>query len=372
MFKKIIILSIFLFFPILVSAQTIKSDNSTNDQIFKAEVIKILEERNIKREDGSKALQQNLLLLGLEKKWKNKEIEHKGISEIDMASANTYKVGDKVLVSEVKNADDTIDYFVVDFVRSGYLYLLAFLFVTIIVVIGKTKGIKSLISLALSFFVIINFIIPKILNGSNPLIIGVFGSLVILAVIIYITDGWNRRSHISVVSVFFSLVITFILSWIFTHLTRLTGLAQEEAVFLLGTNGGTIDFRGLLLTGILIGTVGVLDDVVVGQVELVKQIRKANPNLTDKQIYRSAFKVGNAHLGAIVNTLFLTYAGASLPLLLLFYLSPTGSASFTQVINNEMIATEIVRTLVGSIGIALSVPISTLLATIWLKDKKLL
>ena len=372
MIKKIIIFSALLFVPFFVSAQTFDNTKLSNDQIFRAKVLKILDEKTITREDGSKALQQNLLLRGLEKEWKNKEIEHRGISEIDMASASNYKVGDKVMVSEVKSIDGATDYFVTDFVRSGYLYWLAFIFAAIIVAIGRMKGVKSLLSLILSFFIIIKFIIPKILSGYNPLFVGVIGSLLILAIIIYITDGWSKKSHISVASVFFSLLATFILSWVFTHLTRLTGMGEEESIFLLGVNNGAIDFRGLLLTGILIGTVGVLDDVIVSQVELVRQIRMANPNLTDKQVYKSAFEVGNTHLGAIVNTLFLTYAGASLPLLLLFYVNPIGNTDFSQVINNELIATEIVRTLVGSIGVALSIPISTFLATVWLKEKKLL
>lgn len=367
----IAIFSLLVFFPILVCAQENDSLQPTHDRVFKAKVIKITEEKTIEREDGSKALQQNILLRGLEKEWKDKEIEHLGISEIDVASANIYKVGDKVVVSEVKNIDGATDYYIVDLVRSGYLFWLALIFAVVIIIIGKKKGVKSLISLVISFFVIIKFIVPKIISGSSPLVVGVLGALIILAIIIYLTEGWNRKSHIAVVSVFLSLIATFILSWIFTHLTRLTGLAQEEATFLLGANNGTIDFRGLLLTGILIGTVGVLDDVIVGQVESVRQIRKANPNLTSAQVYKSAYEVGNTHLGAIVNTLFLTYAGASLPLLLLFYLNPTGLVSFSQVVNNEMIATEIVRTLVGSIGVALSMPISTVLAVIWMKDKKL-
>lgn len=363
--------SLLLFLPIFVFAQSENNIQPTADRVFKAKVIKIIEEKTIERQGGSKALQQNILLRGLEKEWKDKEIEHLGISEIDVASANIYKVGDKVMVSEVKNIDGATDYYIVDLVRSGYLFWLALIFAVVIIIIGKKKGVKSLISLVISFFVIIKFIVPKIISGSSPLVVGVLGALIILAIIIYLTEGWNRKSHIAVVSVFLSLVATFILSWIFTHLTRLTGLAQEEATFLLGANNGTVDFRGLLLTGILIGTVGVLDDVIVGQVESVRQIRKANPNLTSTQVYKSAYEVGNTHLGAIVNTLFLTYAGVSLPLLLLFYLNPTGLVSFSQVVNNEMIATEIVRTLVGSIGVALSMPISTFLATIWMKDKKL-
>ena len=370
MFKKIIILSLLVFMPAVGLAQTSTNTSGRSDRIFEARVIKILEEKKISREDGSAALQQNLLLQGLEKEWKNKEIEYKGISDLDIASANVFKVGDKILVSEIKNIDGETDYYVVDFVRSGYLLWLAIIFAIIVVVIGKMKGVKSLISLVVSFFIIIKFIIPRIIDGGNPLVVGILGSLIILAIIIYLTEGFNTKSHIALVSVFFSLVITFALSWIFTNLTRLTGLAQEDAVFLLGNSKGLVDFRGLLLSGILIGTVGVLDDVVVGQIESVRQIKNANPNLTNKEVYKSAYEVGNTHLGAIINTLFLTYAGASLPLLLLFYINPVGSVSFTQAINNELIATEIVRTIVGSIGIALSIPISTYLATIWLKNKR--
>ncbi|MFA7654055.1 MAG: YibE/F family protein [Candidatus Magasanikbacteria bacterium] len=371
MLKKITLafLSLMLFSPVLVFAQNEAGIQPTIDRVFKAKVIKIIEEKTIERQDGSKSLQQNLLLRGLEKEWKNKEFEHRGVSDLDVASANMYKVGDKVMVSEVKNLDGNTDYYITDLVRSGYLFWLAFLFSVIIIIIGKKKGVKSLISLIVSFFIIIKFIIPKIMSGSSPLLVGIFGALIILAIIIYLTEGWSKKSHIAVVSVLFSLVATFILSWIFTNLTRLTGLAQEEATFLLGANNGSMDFRGLLLTGILIGAVGVLDDVIVGQVESVKQLRQANPNLTNGQIFKLAYEVGNTHLGAIVNTLFLTYAGASLPLLLLFYMNSTGTISFTQVINNEMIATEIVRTLVGSIGVALSMPISTFLATIWMKIK---
>lgn len=370
MYKKIFLI-IFIFlaiFPILVFAQTQDEFKTPTDRVFKAKVINIIEEKIIERDDGSKSLQQNLLLRGLEKEWKNKELEHRGISDLDVAGANTYKIGDKVMVSEVKNLNGKTDYYITDLVRTGYLFWLVLLFSFIIIIICKKKGAKSLVSLVVSFFIILKFIIPQIMKGASPLTVGVFGALLILAIIIYLTEGWNRKSHISVISVFFSLTAIFLLSWIFTNLTRLTGLAQEEAIFLLGANNGNMDFRGLLLTGILIGAVGVLDDVIVGQVESVRQIKKANPDLTNRQVFKSAYEVGNTHLGAIVNTLFLTYAGASLPLLLLFYMSPTGVVSFSQVLNNELIATEIVRTLVGSIGVALSMPISTFLASIWLKN----
>jgi uncharacterized membrane protein len=363
------LLVIFFVFALLAPSFLFAQEEPAPDRVFTARVIKIIEQKNIEREDGSMAVQQNILVRGLEKEWRDKEIAINGISDLDVISAQVYKTGDKVFISEVKNSDESVDYYVVDFARGGYLFLLALIFSIIIVVIGKKKGVKSLISLAVSFFIIIKFIVPKILAGSSPLLVGVLGALIILSVIIYLTEGWSKKSHIAVFSVFCSLVITFLLSWFFTQITRLSGLAEEEATFLLGSNNGAMDFQGLLLAGILIGAIGVLDDVIVGQVEAVRQIKKANPNLSKKQIYQSAYEVGNTHLGAIVNTLFLTYAGASLPLLLLFYVNPAGVVSFSQVINNELIATEIVRTLVGSIGVALSMPISTFFAVIWLKEK---
>ena len=370
MFNKITALVAFLLLvPSVSSAQTLNNTQDSGDRIFKAKVIEIIEEKTTQRADGSKITQQNILLKGLEGEWQNKDYQYFGISDISDPSVNTYKVGDKVMVSEIKNVDGSLDYYIVDLVRTGYLFWLALIFISVVLIIGKKKGAKSLIGLVLSFVVIIKFILPKIISGSSPLVVGVLGALAILAIIIYLTDGWSRKSHVAVASVFCTLVITFVLSWVFTRLTRLTGLAEEEAIFLLGSNNVMVDFRGLLLTGILIGTVGVLDDVIVGQVETVRQIKKANPNLSNREVYKSAYEVGSSHLGAIVNTLFLTYTGASLPLLILFYLNPTGSISFSQFINNELIATEVVRTLVGSIGIALAMPISTSLAAVWMKEK---
>src|SRR3989344_4391164 len=298
------------------------------------------------------ANQQNLRLKGLTGSFKDQEVVFYGISEIDVASAQNYKVGDKVVVNYIENAEGQDEFFILDFVRRGYLYLLAAIFALTVLAVGKWKGVKSIIGLVLSFVVIMYFILPLIIRGSNPLLVGLAGAFLILTIIIYITEGFNSKAHLAVISILLSLTITLFLSWLFTRLTRLTGLAQEEA-------------------GILIGAVGVLDDVIVGQIEAVRQIREANPSYTTWQTFRSAYAIGNTHLGAIVNTLFLTYTGASLPLLLLFKLNQNPPVSFGQAINNEVIATEVVRTLVGSIGVALSLPIATFLAASFIpKEKK--
>ena len=338
------------------------------EETFEARVIKIIETKDIKREDESIIAQQNLLLKGLDGKWKDKEIKFDGISEIDVASAGVYKVGDKVLVQRSIDMDGNEKFYVTDFVRRGYLYLLGFIFSLIIVLIGKKKGIKSLLGLVVSFFIIIKFILPKILDGSNPLYVGLTGAFFILTIMIYLTEGWKRKSHLSVLSVLISLFITLIFSVLFTKLTRLSGMSQDEAVFLIGLTKIAINYQGLLLAGMLIGAVGVLDDVIVSQMEAARQIKEANPQMDKKRIFQTAFKIGNTHLGTMVNTLFLTYAGASLPLLLLFVVNQGVFVSFSQIINNEIIATEIVRTLVGSIGVALSMPIATYFGAYWLKN----
>lgn len=371
MLKKFVpLFIIFLFAPLFVFSQEASDEAPIESElIFEARVIKILDEKEIERDNGAKVTQQDILLLGLEGKYKDQEIKYNGISEIDLMSAGVYRVGDKVLVQRSTISEGEDKFYIIDFVRRDNLYFLAFLFALIIIIIGGMKGFKALLSLGVSFFIIIKIILPKILAGANPLLVGVIGSFAILGLMIYLTEGWQRKSHLAVLSVLLSLIATMILSVIFTGLAHLTGFAQEEALFLMGIGKQVINFKGLLLAGMLIGAVGVLDDVIVGQIEAVKQIKEANPNLSSSTTFKLAYKVGNTHLGAIVNTLFLTYAGASLPLLLLFTIKQEPFLSFGQVINNEIVATEIIRSLVGSIGVALSLPISTYLAAYWLKTR---
>ncbi len=355
---------------IMISEQTALRENaaqpSSVEETFEAEVIKIIDQKEINREDGSTASQQNLLLKGLSGRWKDKEIKFEGISEIEVASAGVYKIGDKVLVQRAVDMEGNEKFYVTDFVRRGYLYLLGIIFCLVILLIGRKKGVKSLLGLVVSFIIIIKFILPQILSGGDPLIIGLIGALCILTAMIYLTEGWNRKSHLSVLSVLVSLLATLILSFLFTKLARLSGMS-EDASFLIGLSKTAINFQGLLLAGMLIGAIGVLDDVIISQIEAAKQIKEANPQLDKRKVFKAAFEIGNTHLGTMVNTLFLTYAGASLPLLLLFIINQGEFVTFSQVINNEVIATEVVRTLVGSIGVALSMPIATYFGSYWLK-----
>jgi len=356
----IIIILTVLCVPQLTVAQTENNDQTTT--MFEARVTEVLAEQKLEREDGSINLQQNLKLIGLDGEWKNKEITFTGISELDVISSNVYKVGDKVMVAHSRNIDGGDVFYITDYARATALYWLGLIFIILVIIIGRTKGFRSLLSLLASFIIIIYFMLPAILNGANPIFVGVIGSLFILVFLIYITEGFNVKSHLAIVSILFSLIIVSIIAVIFKYITHLSGLAQEEILFLVDAGEGKIDFSGLLLTGILIGTLGVIDDVVISQIESVAQLKIANPSLSKKQLFVMAFEIGQTHMGAMINTLFLAYAGAALPLLLLFTLRQEPFFTFNQIISNEMMAVEIVRTIVGSIGIILSIPIATILA----------
>ena len=231
-------------------------------------------------------------------------------------------------------------------------------------VVGKLRGFRSLLSLLISFYIVVQYIIPQVLSGSDPLLTTLIGSFVILLTIIYLSEGFNRDSNTAIVSILSSLLITIGLSWFFVQMARLTGFSGEEMSTLVSYGYDSLSFKGLLLAGIIIGSLGVLDDVVLAQIAAVKEIYKANPDQSKMEIFASAYKIGVTHINSMTNTLFLAYAGASLPLIALIVSGQSAFSSSTQIINNEEIATEIIRTLTGSIGLISSVPIATFLA-VW-------
>ena len=227
-----------------------------------------------------------------------------------------------------------------------------------------------MLSLSISFLVIMKLILPLILRGYSPLLVSILGAIIILALIVYITWGFTRKANVAILSLAISLLFTGVLAVLFVYLSQLKGSSNEEISYLVSLNHMAIDFRGLLLAGIIIGILGVLDDVVISQISVVEQLRKANAKLPDWHLFKRSMAVGVDHISSMTNTLFLAYAGVSLPLLLLFILKVEPFTGVAQVINSEMIATEIVRTLAGSIGLVLSVPIATLLAVKLMKNKK--
>ncbi len=360
--KKIffpIFLLIFIFGTLVVYAQA--STPAFTEETFEAKISNVLDEKQIIREDGSKSTLQKLRLEGTSGNWKGKEIIFDGIGR-DADTKSVYEEGDKVSVSYSKDTDGNEIFYINDYVRQGQLYFLVAIFLIVILLIGRWQGVRAILGLAFSFFVIIKFIIPKILSGGDPLTTSLIYSFLIILVATYLVYGLNKKSSISILGMSASLIITGVLAIIFTKLCHLTGFAQEETMYIMNLTQGAINLQGLLLAGFIIGSLGVLDDLTISQVSTIQELHKLNPELSKWEMYKKAMRVGIDHVSSMVNTLFLAYAGVSLPLLLLFTFKQEPFLTFEQVINHEIIATEIVRTLVGSIGLALAVPITTFLA----------
>ena len=275
----------------------------------------------------------------------------------DFASIDV-EPGDLVLLSASETPEGT-RYFISDHLRRFPLWILALVFAAVVLAIGRWHGLASLIGLAASFLVIVRFIVPAILSGADPLTISIAGSLVIMTTTLFLAHGVNWKTLVALGGTTAALLLTALLAGFAIGFARLTGIATDEAATLQILSTGTIDARGLLLGGIIIGALGVLDDVTMAQASSVFELRRANPLLAAGELYRRGMRVGRDHIASTVNTLVLAYAGASLPLLIIL---ASGSEPLGVLINRDVIATEVVRTLVGSIGIVAAVPITTLLA----------
>jgi uncharacterized membrane protein len=269
--------------------------------------------------------------------------------------------GDQVYILVDQSPNNKLDAYYVDYVRSNPMLILLIAFVFSMLVMGRWKGLGSLVALCFSMVMIIYYVIPHILTGEDPVKVSLIGSVILLTVTLYLTYGWNLKTHASVLSIMLSLLLTGALTLFFVSLTRLTGYGDENATYLMQMSSVQIDPRGLLLGGMIIGSLGVLDDLVTSQSAAVVEIHDANPALGFRITFQKAMRIGQDHVAATVNTLVLAYTGASLPLLLIFTL---GNGSYTYFINSEFLAEEIVRTLVGSLGLIAAVPISNLVATL--------
>ena len=272
-----------------------------------------------------------------------------------------FTVGDPVVLGwSGGDPDDPGSYQIVDFQRGGSLAWLAVLFSAAVLVLGRWRGLAALGALVVSFAVLLLFVLPAILDGRSPLAVAVVGSGVIMFAVLYLTHGLSARTSTAVLGTLVSLALIGALGVGFTAAARLTGL-DDQATALVASLGSGVDARGLLLAGMIIGALGVLDDVTVTQTSAVWELRRANPLLGARALFRSAMRIGRDHVASAVNTLVLAYAGASLPLLLLFSLS---GRSLGEVATSQDVATEIVRTLVGSIGLVASVPVTTAVAAL--------
>ncbi|PZS13075.1 MAG: YibE/F [Pseudonocardiales bacterium] len=279
----------------------------------------------------------------------------------DEPSTPRFAVGDHVVLGYTGgNPSDAASYQIQDFQRGSSMLWLAALFAAAVLLLGRWRGLASLAALGFSFLVLVTYLFPAILTGGNPVVVGVLAASVIMFGVLYLTHGVSAQTSSAVLGTVLSLALIGVLGTAFSVATQLTGL-DDDTARLIGVLGHGIDARGLLLAGMLIGALGVLDDVTVTQTSSVWELRRANPELGARALYTAALRIGRDHISSAVNTLALAYTGAVLPILLIFSLS---GQSFGTLVTTQDIAQEIVRTLVGSIGLVAAVPITTAIAAL--------
>jgi uncharacterized membrane protein len=274
------------------------------------------------------------------------------------ANVPRFDEGESVIVAHDPQAAEEFQYRFADRDRESVLAWLALGFAVAVVALGRLRGMAALIGLAATFAVLLRFVLPAILEGESPLLVAVVGAAVIAFMALYLAHGFTPMTSVALVGTLASLALTAILASVFVDAARITGLATEEAL-IIRVGAAQIDLAGLMLGGVVIGALGAIDDMTVTQASAVWELRAANPAMNPGALARAGMRIGRDHVASTVNTLFLAYAGASMPLLVLFVLS---RQSLITVANTEIVATEIVRTLVGSIGLVASVPLTTWLA----------
>ena len=267
--------------------------------------------------------------------------------------------GDKVVLGYSPAAAPGSEYVFADRQRKPVLFWLAAAFAVAVILLGRVRGMAALVGLVASLVILLAFTLPAVIDGRSPVWVAVVSASAIAFVALYLAHGFGPMTTVALLGTLASLGLTAVLAVVFTEVAHFSGFASEESTF-LSVAAGSVDLRGLLLAGVVIGALGAIDDITVTQAAAVAEVHRADPTASPRQLYRAGLRVGRDHVASTVNTLVLAYAGASMPLLVLFVLS---RQSFTSVANSEVVAVEIVRTLVGSIGLVASVPVTTWLAS---------
>jgi len=275
------------------------------------------------------------------------------ISQQDPIFSNL-SIGSKIETEAISDDKHTIT----DIYRLPGLKVTLLIFTVFCLLITNFHAIGSLISMILSVLVIFNFTLPLILQGNNPILICLASCLLLVPISFYLSHGFNKKAHLAASSSLITLAFAAIITLLFTKLSSLTGLSTEEARFLMFGETAELNFKGILFGGIMISLIGILDDITITQVSVVEKLKKSSQN-----VYKQAMHIGQDHIASLINTIFLIYAGAALPTLLLFASNPQSIAGL---INFEPIAEEIIRSIIGSSSLILAVPIST-----WLANKKI-
>lgn len=333
--------------------------------IEKAKVISVNNEEILDEFEGMVDKVQDVTLEILSGKYQGKIIEVSNYISGNSAYEIYVKDGDKVVVIIEQYPDGNIDVNISDYLRETHTYYLLGLFFLLLIIIGKGKGLKSVLTLTITVLMVVKILLPSILKGIDPIMMSVMISIVVTIITILIVGGINTKSISAIIGTSVGVLIAGLIAYVVGSKVRLTGLSSEDAMMLMYIPQDIeLDFESLLFSGIILGALGAIMDVGMSVASSIDEIHNANRELTSKKLFKAGMNVGKDIMGTMTNTLILAYSGSSLTLLLLLMAYET---SMRKIINLDIIATEIIRSLSGSIGLVLTVPITALVASILVK-----
>ncbi|NJL96575.1 YibE/F family protein [Candidatus Gracilibacteria bacterium] len=358
MLKKIFIIFILLLSLVLANTQAVAQENVQADY-YQARVVEI---KDIEKEEVATGLffageSQEAKVKILEGPKKNEETVIEVNALVRNGNENKIESGEKIIVGFFEEQNS---FFYVDRYRIGPIIWIFVVFLVLVIVLTKRKGFLSILGLMLSVAVVLLYLVPSIYNGANPLIVTAITILTAGIFSFYLAHGFNRRTHVALLSAYLTLILAGIIAVIFTNWAKISGGGTEETQALQFGAEQAINLKSLYLAGIMISALGVLDDITTAQSAVVEQLKKANSKLNLKELYTRSLEVGREHIASLVNTLAFAYVGSSLPLLLAF--SYNNFQPWWLTLNTEILTQEIVMILVGSMALVLSVPISSFLA----------
>ena len=266
----------------------------------------------------------------------------------------------KTLIISVEKIDNNIYPTIVGISRKNHLLVLFLIFFGLLLIFGRKQGLLSIIALALSGLILFFFLIPMVLKGHNVLVFTVLSAVAIVSISFVVLCGITRKSLASILGTVGGIISAVIISELFCRLSGITGSVSEEAYQLVCENGVEIDFAGLFISGIIIGTIGVVMDVSMSITSTIFEFKNHSPKIQKKQLISCGLNVGKDIMATMINTLILAYVGTSMPLLFVFF---SNASSLKYVISTELVAGEIIRSLCGSIGLILTVPLTSLIAS---------
>lgn len=360
-----ILILLIVLFPLNIHGEYLEPENSYMERAI---VLEVVDGEETEVSEGFVSSVQYVKLKILSGKYKGEIFEIENDLSDNVAYNIEVKEGEKVVVGIDEFDNDNLEVYISDYARQDHIFILLAVFILLIIFIGGKQGLKAVATLGITIFMVLKVLLPLMLKGINPIPISVTVSIAITIITIFIIGGINSKSIAAVVGTSSGVIIAGLIAYIVGSQVRLTGLNAEEATMLMYIPQGIdFDFKALLFSGIILGALGAIMDVGMSIASSIEEIHNANKALTRKELFNAGMNVGKDIMGTMTNTLILAYTGSSIPLLLLFMAYET---SMIKIINLDIIATEIVRSLSGSIGLVLTIPLTALVATVLTKREK--